>query len=91
MRSSPPNLKSLVTVGNNINRRDDNAITSGRALYGRERCTFHYEMEFPLYRACKSRGETMRDFRLPEPFDYRSDILTLKSLFRKSSLCLRTL
>ena len=43
-----------------------------------------------LYRACKSRGETMRDFRLPEPFDYRSDILTLKSLFRKSSLCLRT-
>ena len=23
MRSSPPNLKSLVTVGNNINRRDD--------------------------------------------------------------------
>ena len=42
------------------------------------------------YRACKSRGETMRDFRLPEPFDYRSDILTLKSLFRKSSLCLRT-
>ena len=42
------------------------------------------------YRACKSRGETMRDFRLPEPFDYRSDILTLKTLFRKSSLCLRT-
>ena len=42
------------------------------------------------YRACKSRGETMRDFRLPEPFDYRSDILTLKSLSRKSSLCLRT-
>ena len=41
-------------------------------------------------RACKSRGETMRDFRLPEPFDYRSDILTLKSLSRKSSLCLRT-
>ena len=26
----------------------------------------------------------MRDFRLPEPFDYRSDILTLKSLSRKS-------
>ena len=24
-------------------------ITSGRALYCRERCTFHYEMEFPLY------------------------------------------
>ena len=42
------------------------------------------------YRACKSRSETMRDFRLPEPFDYRSDILTLKSLSRKSSLCLRT-
>ena len=32
-----------------------------------------------MNRACKSRGETMRDFRLPEPFDYRSDILTLKS------------
>ena len=41
-------------------------------------------------RACKSRGETMRDFRLPEPFDYRSDILTLKFLSRKSSLCLKT-
>ena len=42
------------------------------------------------YRACKSRGETMRDFRLPEPFDYRSDILTLEFLSRKSSLCLKT-
>ena len=42
------------------------------------------------YRACKSRGETMRDFRLPEPFDYRSDILTLKFLSKKSSLCLKT-
>ena len=40
---------TIVTVGNNINRRDDTTITSGRALYCCERCTFHYEMEFPLY------------------------------------------
>ena len=40
---------TIVTVGNNINRRDDTAITSARALFGRERCTFHYEMELPLY------------------------------------------
>ena len=29
-------------------------------------------------------------WRLPEPFDYRSDILTLEFLSRKSSLCLKT-
>ena len=39
----------VVTVGNIINRCDDTTITDGRALYYRERCTFHYEMEFPLY------------------------------------------
>ena len=51
----------------------------------------HFDVKNPTaYRACKSRGETMRDFRLPEPFDYRCVILTLKSLFRKSNLCLRT-
>ena len=47
VRSSPHNLKSLVTVGNNVNRCDDTTITR-RALYCRERCTFHYEMEVQL-------------------------------------------
>ena len=34
-------------------------------------------------RACKSRGETMRDFRLPEPFDYRSDIFNVEIPIQK--------
>ena len=51
MRSSAHHLefRITVTVGSNINRRDDSTITSGRALYFRDRCTFHYEMAFPLY------------------------------------------
>ena len=52
MRSSPHHLEfrinMIFTVSNNINRRDT-TITSGCVLYCRERCTFHYEMEFPLY------------------------------------------
>ena len=59
-----------------------------RVNNGGEQCMIHGHAA--KNRACKSRGETMRDFRLPEPFDYRSDILTLEFLSRKSSLCLKT-
>ena len=44
----------LVTVSNNINRRDDTTTTSGHTLYCCERFTFHYAMEFPLYSVIKN-------------------------------------
>ena len=49
MQSSTLGHNMVVTVGNNINRHDDTAITRGRALKGGDQCTSHYEMELPLY------------------------------------------
>ena len=48
MRASRHHLKFLITVSNNVNRRDVTTITRAHALYCREGCTFHYEIEFPL-------------------------------------------
>ena len=42
MRASRHHLKFLITVSNNVNRRDVTTITRAHALYCREGCTFHY-------------------------------------------------
>ena len=42
-------LSFIVTVGNNVHRCDVTSITRAHVLLPRERCAFHYEIEFPLY------------------------------------------